>query len=1134
MTTKHLTSPVEGGYTLSAAYTALYAYSQITGAPGASLLAQDGGPGGVGLTSAHGAAVRNFGVIFGGVGGVGGAGQSSASSGVGGFAGYTGGVGGVGVSLTGGSILNAQQILGGAGGQGGQGGSGGAGANGGAGGAGGKGGAGVTLAGANLTNFYFIGGGAGGAGGAGGTPGSGGAAGVGGAGGYSGNGVQVTGGGTIFNGSTVHTGATIQGYSGIVDAGGGVLSVINFGTVAGQGDGVDLRAGDSLVNEAGAMISGAYYAVFELYPATIVNYGTLRASATGSQGVGSFGGVLVNGGAGNSTALIEGGIGVDDLSAVGITVTNFATIKGTTNSVVFSAATDRLIAEAGSTFIGAVVGGGGALELANGTGTITGLGGAGTISGDIAMTFSGFASYRLDKGASFTLDGAETLAAGQTLTNAGTATVTGPLTVSGSLINTGRIDGSAATDGGAITNQGTINNGVGMNGGRVTNGSATNTLALISAARYGIYGNALAPATVTNFGTIQGGDASATYVGVWLNDGGRIVNGGATDAKALITGAKGVFVNGPTSTVTNFGTIRGTGGLAVVFGYSTDRLIDEAGSVLTGVAQGGGGTLELAKGSGTISGLGKAYVGFGAYTVDTGGAWAFTGTNVIAHKLGGAGAVSLIGGATTVAAGGALTVAKVTESGAATTAVFAADATFAGVWTQTAGTLAVTAGHTLTFTGTSDSFAGTLSGGGAVTIAAGGAATLNAGANLSVVSLGLSQIGSRLTLATSLSYGGTFTEGAATILALGANSLTLTKAATLSGSVTGPGGSLIFTGGAETLAAGVSLVMSNWTIGGGAAVTIAGSLAYAHAFTQNASKITVATGKTLTIEAGGVFTGATIDGGALTTAGAVSLKGLTLGHVAWLNNGTATQTATTVLGNTTVGASVLTNASVFDITTDTGITISGGGGSIVNQGLFEKTAGAKTSVIAPAVANVAGATILVGSGVLEFKAGVTGGGKAAIGGGVLRFDAAFSQAVAFTGASGVLDLALSHDFHGQVSGFSTTGGTAFELRDITFTAGTTKASFAGTTASGILTVTDGTHIARINLVGDYTHATWALSGIFGGGTKVVDPPAGGGGAPMFAQTLAALGAAHGLAGLAPPPAAPVLPTLAPPAPHLTP
>ncbi len=1280
MTTKILNTAVTGGYTLSAAYSALYAYSSITGASYYGYSGFVGGAGGVGLTSAHGAVVHNNGVITGGDGGPGSYPQTGVPlPGYPGDPGYVGGAGGAGVSLTGGTLVNYEQIFGGAGGKGGTGGPGGSGANGGNGGAGGAGGAGVTLAGASLTNDYFISGGAGGMGGSGGAGGAGGSAGAKGPGGAAGDGVDVIGGGTITNDS----GATISGSIGVKDTGAGGVTITNFATIAGMtnsvaftaatdrlialagstfigavaggggtleledgagtitslgaagaitGDivmtfggfgtyvfdkgssltlegssvlaagqtltnagtvsnvggldvsgalvntgqfdggvgvaagaitnlgaitgGVDMTAGrltNGSASTTAATVSGDTYGVYAntTAPATVTNFGTIQGGTVGGLDAGVWlndGGRITNGSATDAKALISGFRGVY-INGPTSTVTNFGTIEGAGGvAVAFGYATDRLIVEAGSSLIGVAQGGGGSLELAKGTGAISGLGTA----------FTSFGRYLVDTGGTWTLTGANTLAAGTTLTNSG------QLIVTGSLTNLGMVKGAVDAVGGAVSNLGAITAGVALTAGGVTNGSATVTKAQISAVAYGVYATAAAPASVTNFGTIKGGTGGGLDAGVWLNDGGPVTNGSATDTTALISGFRGVYIDGPTSTVTNYGAIEGTGGVAVAFAYDTDRLIIEAGSrligvaqggggtlelaqgtgtitglgtaftgfgqyqidaggtwtltgantvaagttltnaglltlagslvndgaikgtasgstsagvhigggaltngsaaitsalitgaqngvyadgsglsvtnfgaitgtanigvrmqlggsltngsavdtgalisggidgfyadaastvtnfgtiagvavdgarmnggvltngsvsdtkasitgiaegvyalyasvanfgtisaksgggaylygaglngavltngsasdhtasitgitqgvyaknastitnfgviegavsvklnnaagrliveagsLLTGVAQGGGGTLELAKGAGSITGLGKAYTGFGQYTVDSGGTWALSGTNTIAAAFGGAGTLSLTGGATTLKAGGALTVAKLNQGGATSVLSIATSTTFAGVLTQTAGTVSVASSNTLTLSGKSDSFAGTLAGAGTVSIAGGGAVTLNAGAKVTVTALGLTQAGSKLTLATSLSYGGTLTQGAATTLALGANALTLTKAATLSGAVTGTGGSLVFARGAETIDAGASLAMSNWTIGGGAAVTLATTLTYGHTFTESVSTLTVAAGKTPDAQrAGGAFAAPTVDGGGLTT-----------------------------------------------------------------------------------------------------------------------------------------------------------------------------------------------------------------------------------------------------------------------------
>ncbi len=53
----------------------------------------------------------------------------------------------------------------------------------------------------------------------------------------------------------------------------------------------------------------------------------------------------------------------------------------------------------------------------------------------------------------------------------------------------------------------------------------------------------------------------------------------------------------------------------------------------------------------------------------------------------------------------------------------------------------------------------------------------------------------------------------------------------------------------------------------------------------------------------------------------------------------------------------------------------------------------------------------------------------------------------------------------------------------------TEATFAGTAAGGVLTVTDGAHTAHIALRGDYRSSTFTASSDGYGGTIVVDPTA---------------------------------------------
>jgi len=158
------------------------------------------------------------------------------------------------------------------------------------------------------------------------------------------------------------------------------------------------------------------------------------------------------------------------------------------------------------------------------------------------------------------------------------------------------------------------------------------------------------------------------------------------------------------------------------------------------------------------------------------------------------------------------------------------------------------------------------------------------------------------------------------------------------------------------------------------------------------------------------------------------------------------------------------------------------------------------------------ATIEVAGGTMEIDGGVFGAGKAIIAGGTLELGSTFNEAVAFTGSSGVLQLAKSQAYTGSISGFSLTGGTSLDLRDIGFTSGTTTASYVdnGSDTGGVLTLTDGTHTAHIELIGDYSGSTFTTSSDGDGGTTVVDPQKTSSPAVLpFVAAMAGFGASGG-------------------------
>jgi hypothetical protein len=483
------------------------------------------------------------------------------------------------------------------------------------------------------------------------------------AGGY---GLTLTG-GRLTNGSAADTTALILSTYGnggadyAVRTSGAGSTISNFGTIRGQAgvymDGGTLTNGS--VADTAALISSTLdqgvgdfgVRTYGTGVATITNFGTIH----GEMGVYIDGGTLTNGSAADTTALISSTLeyGVATYGTVATTITNFGTISSASAPAVrLGLAADRLIVESKAVFVGALEGGGGTLELAGGSDTISGLGGAGVITGSTSTSFSGFGAYVVDAGADLTLTGTNALATGQSLESAG------------ALVNTGTLAGPAASG-----------YGVTLLGGSLTNGSAADTTALITGDRSGVYAVVGTTVTVTNFGMIQAlGAGNTVGVNLWAN--GKVANGSAADTIALIKGGIGVYSYGPAvTTVTNFGTIDGTGGTAVDFHDGADRLVVESKAVFVGALVGGGGTLELAGGSDTITGLGgsgtmtgatsASFSGFATYQLNVGVSCTLTGANalsstqkvidsgavVVSGTLSGAGIVGGTGTASVTAAG---------------------------------------------------------------------------------------------------------------------------------------------------------------------------------------------------------------------------------------------------------------------------------------------------------------------------------------------------------------------------------------------------------------------------------------------------------------------------------------------------
>jgi hypothetical protein len=477
------------------------------------------------------------------------------------------------------------------------------------------------------------------------------------------NAVDLKSGGQVINGSSDDTTALLYSRYG-VSISGGLGTVSNFGTIKSTGTaylnyamtGISLYDGGSVTNGSktafiygstnGVVITGA--------PGTVVNAGTIETSAVigmdkdflskafivaGDHAIDlDAGGLIVNGSESDATALLDSRYGVS-VSGGAAAIRNFATIKSMDTTFYDKPMTAISLGDGGQVVNGSdadkqalVEGRTNGVVIAGAVGTVINSGTIETWSGTGTYTYSG--------------------KAGVTKTFVAAGNVAVDLGDGGEIENGDPVDAAALISGyfngvyassGVVRNDGTViataskpvdgNRPAAIHletGGTIVNGDSA---ALIQG-YLGVDVSAGA-AVVTNFGAIAGAGAKSG-VGVLLHDDGVIVNGSAVYRKASITGFTGASL-GADATVTNFGTIQGTGGVALAFHGAGGRLVVEGGSAFDGKVIGDGATLELddAGGAGTIAGIGVAasaggFTGFADIRVASGAEWTLTGSNTIA------------------------------------------------------------------------------------------------------------------------------------------------------------------------------------------------------------------------------------------------------------------------------------------------------------------------------------------------------------------------------------------------------------------------------------------------------------------------------------------------------------------------
>jgi autotransporter passenger strand-loop-strand repeat protein len=171
--------------------------------------------------------------------------------------------------------------------------------------------------------------------------------------------------------------------------------------------------------------------------------------------------------------------------------------------------------------------------------------------------------------------------------------------------------------------------------------------------------------------------------------------------------------------------------------------------------------------------------------------------------------------------------------------------------------------------------------------------------------------------------------------------------------------------------------------------------------------------------------------------------------------------------------------------------INSGGNLLVNSGGLDVSATVAGGELVLAGGTASGTDIIAGGREVIFTGGTSL--NPLIDGGVLQVQSGGSigaPPVSFSANGGTLQLDASRSFAGLIAGFASPAGIteAIDLRDISFTAGTTKVVFTQTNnMSGTLTVTSGSQTTNLTLLGMYSTANFKLASDGAGGTLVTDP-----------------------------------------------
>ena len=479
---------------------------------------------------------------------------------------------------------------------------------------------------------------------------------------------------------------------------------VNGGTIIAHSVGVELKSASYLLN-SGTIDGGSLGAW--LFSGTIANSGLIEGALTQSAGVylaGTYatGGVLINSGTIEGTgsnqsygvyvnsanvdilnkrgALISGlTTGIEFYKYGSGTVTNAGTIIGSSGTAVqFNAGNDRLILAPGSSIVGKVDGGAGnnVLELSAGIGV-------GTLAG-FGTNVTNFQALTVDYGAVWSLSGTNvlsgvTIADSGTLMLAGTTALDVPITGWGEVV----LDGIDRFNAGGVVQTASLALAAGVStitadldyqGAFASTGGtlalAGHDFTLLGSAQLG--GGAITGGTLVTEGIA--GLSALSLIGTWQDYGnivqsGRLVLGAATGARGrldietdstLTLTGNAVVASGTVGagSISNTGFLQKTGGGLSVIGSNLTSQTNIVANI---------GTLEL------------------------------TGTDTLSGIIGGNGTLEMGGGRDIMLAPTTLRISHWAVTGGF--ADVRVNLSYAGGFSETNGTVAMTTGGTLNLTG---------------------------------------------------------------------------------------------------------------------------------------------------------------------------------------------------------------------------------------------------------------------------------------------------------------------------------------------------------------------------------------------------------------------------------------------------